>query len=103
MTRASIIDFSNRHTDSKSMDDQPISRGKSDTYVRLDDQLCEGATHHFTDASAGEPWLSAEMVPDNVVPCGSEAFQIIDLGRSACSSTWLERRQKRQQLPQRKR
>jgi hypothetical protein len=103
VTMTSEIDFSNRRTGSRSMDDQPISYGKLDTHEHSDDQLCEGTTNQFTDASEGQPWLSAEMVSDYDAPCGCENFQIIDLGESACFSTWLQRRRKRERLLQRKR
>ena len=68
-----------------------------------DDPLGEDATGMYTDAPESQPWLSAEMVPDYDEPCGFDAFQIIDLDESTCSSTWLKRRRKRQRLLKRKR
>jgi hypothetical protein len=85
------------------MGEQPMSNGKPDTHECSDDTLCEGARHQLTDASEGEPCLSAEMVPDYDAPCGRKAFQIIDLGDAACSSTWLQRHRMRKRRLLRKR
>jgi hypothetical protein len=68
-----------------------------------DDPLGEDATDMHTDVPESQPWLSAEMVPDYDEPYGFEAFQIIHLDESTCSSTWLKRRRKRQRLLKRKR
>jgi hypothetical protein len=63
----------------------------------------EDAKNLTTGTPESLPWLSAEMVPDYDTPSGLEAFQIIGLDESACSSTWLKRRRKYQRLLKQKR
>ena len=81
-----VIDFSSRLSGGGFMNDQSMSYGKPDTHEGSGDPFLEDATNWSIDA-----------------PSGREAFQIVDLGGSTGSSTWLKRRRKRQRLLKRKR
>jgi hypothetical protein len=84
MTR--VIDFASRRISGEIMNDQQMSYSKPATHEGSGDPFLEDATHQSIDATSGR-----------------EAFQIIDLGGSTGSSTWRQRRRKRQRLLKRKR